>query len=524
MDTPQPSGGRRFDGPVRRLRRPLPAPSTNDVESQQSAATQPPLEVISAPAQEVASTTVSNPSEIMPAPVTRPTREKRTHTRRRVILGIIALVIVALVAWFGYHALAALNSVIQKHAGKSAFGSQLDLSSLRGEGSGRVNILVLGIGGAGHDGPNLSDTMMVWSIDPKTYDVAAISVPRDLYAKIPGYGYGKINAANADSGPQLAEKVVSTILGVDINYYVVVDFSGFKQAIDAVGGVDITVPTALFDKQYPCDVGNGVCPYSQPAGTIHMSGSQALKYSRCRHNDPGIGNCGNDYGRAARQQQVVSALKSRALSAGTLTNPAKLTSLIDTVGSHVKTDLQLSDLKILAQLAGKIDTAKIVNKVLDDAPDSYLVGGTNIVPAAGYIYVPKAGLYDYSDIHDFVKNIFFDRYITSENARVAVENGSGITGLAGRVVTSLTSAHYNVGPATNAVGTFPHTLIYDYTNGKKPYTIKYLEQRFNVTAAKATQVPAVTPTGSPTTGVNSPEIRIILGSDYQTSTSTTPTN
>ena len=468
----------------------------------------------------------SAPAEQSIQPENTPSAHKPRRRWRRWLLSIFGLVVVAAIAWFGIHAWVALHNIIQKHIGTSALNGDLDLSSLKGEGSGRVNILVLGIGGEGHDGPDLSDTMVVYSLDPKTYDVAAISVPRDLYVKIPGYGYGKINSANADGGAALAEQVVGNVLGITINYYVVADFSGFKQAVDAVGGVDINVPTALYDTTYPCDVGNGICPYHQAAGMIHMDGATALKYSRCRHDVP-VGNCGNDEGRSARQQQVIVALKAKALSAGTLTNPAKLTSLIDTLGGHLKTDLQLSDIKKLAQLAAtKIDTSKIVSKVLDDAPDNYLVGGTNIIPAAGYIYVPKAGNFDYSDIQDFVKNIFVDHYITAENAAIEVDNGSGVTGLAGKVVSSLTEAHYNVLPAANAASTYDKTVIYDYTNGKKPYTIKYLENRFGVSAIKAT--PSPTPIAAVTTGTvataspaTAPEIRIILGRDYATSSSQT---
>ena len=512
---PQSPGGRRFDGPVRRVHQ---SPEVTNYPADSP---------VIADADASTSRVISNTAPIQPEPVAP--KQKRWGLRpprhpKRWILGFVALLVIGTIGWFGGHAWLALHDIIQKHTGKSALDGDLDLSSLKGEGSGRVNILVLGIGGEGHDGPNLSDTMIVYSIDPKTYDVAAISVPRDLYVKIPGYGYGKINSANADGGPALAEQVVDNVLGITVNYYVVVDFAGFKEAVDAVGGVDINVPTALYDTDYPCDVGEGICPYHQPAGLIHMNGETALKYSRCRHDVP-TGNCGNDNGRSARQQQVVTALKSKALSAGTLTNPAKLTALIETVGNHVKTDLQLSDMKKLAQLSTKVDSSKIVSKVLDDEADNYLVGGTNIIPAAGYIYVPKAGNFNYSDIQDFVKNIFVDRYIVAENARVEVDNGSGVTGLAGTVVSSLKEAHYNVAPAANADTTYAKTIIYDYTNGKKPYTIKYLEERFGVTAQTATAPtasPVTSPAASPT--LQAPEIRIILGSDYATSSQTSTSN
>jgi hypothetical protein len=282
-----------------------------------------------------------------------------------------------------------------------------------------------------------------------------------------------------------------------------VDFSGFKQAVDAVGGIDLTVATALSDPEYPCDNNQyRSCGYYQAAGQFHMNGTQALKYARCRK-----GTCGLDFGRATRQQQVLVALRQRALTLSTLTNPVKLTALINAIGNHVKTDLQLNEIEKLALIAKDVDTAKIINKVLNTDADNYLVFGPDSL-GAGSIETPKAGLFDYSAIQDFVKNIFVDHFITGENARIEVQNGSGTAGMGARVVASMQAAHYNVGSAVTADATLAKTVIYDYSGGKKPYTINYLEQRFGV---KAQRVAA--PSASP--GITAPEIRIIIGSDYK---------
>ncbi len=408
--------------------------------------------------------------------------------------------------FLGIEVVLAANRVIAK-AGKGApaLDGKITASTLKGEGDGRINILVLGIGGYGHSGSDLSDTMMVISIDPKTKDVAMLSIPRDLYVKIPGYGYGKINAANADGGPALAEQVVSGILNLPIHYYIQVDFSGFKQAVDAVGGVDINVATTLYDKMYPCDVGYGICPYYQPAGQIHMNGEAALKYSRCRHDQP-VGDCGDDTGRAARQQQVIAALRQKALSAGTLTNPLKIAGLVNAVGDHVKTDLQLNDIEQLALIIKDVDPSKVVNAVPQfTGPNAILMPESN---AAGSVLVPRAGEFNYSDLQNLAHSIFVDHYITSENALVQVENGSNAAGLGSTVVTSLKASHYNVLPPINAPSLYAKTEIIDYTGGKKPYTINYLQQRFGVTAVRQTR-PANT-----STATASPDIVVIMGSDY----------
>jgi LCP family protein required for cell wall assembly len=442
--------------------------------------------------------------------------QRQSHWLRWSSLAVLSLVLVVGL-FLGFKVVMAASKVITRAGrGAPALDGSVSPTTLKGEGDGRINILILGIGGQGHDGATLSDTIMVASIDPKTKDVAMLSIPRDLYVKIPGYGYGKINAANAYGGPALAEQVVSKILDLPIHYYVQVDFSGFRQAVDAVGGVDITVAQAIYDKAYPCDVGYGICPYYQAAGQVHMTGSLALKYSRCRHDQP-TGDCGDDTGRAARQQQVIAALRQRALSAGTLTNPLKIASLVDAVGSHVTTDLQLGDIKQLALIIKDVDPSKVVNRVPQfSGPDAILTSTSN---EAGSVLVPLAGEFNYSELQNLAHSIFIDHYITSENALVQIQNGSGATGLGSTAMTSLKSSHYNVMPAATAVLTYSKTIIYDYTGGKKPYTINYLEQRFGVRAQSGTpgQVIAAAPPITPataTTATQTPQIVVILGTDY----------
>ena len=492
MTTPGPFGRRQFDGPARRVKTPI------TVAKAESEPILPPVQEFLEPVFEY-----------------KKTKKRRRKLGRKVVL-IVAILVVLVGGYIGVKALAATRSIISKsHGSAPGLSNNLSLTQLRGEGAGRVNILLLGIGGAGHEGPNLSDTIMVMSIDPKTKDVAMLSIPRDLYVKIPGYGTGKINGANSDGGPELAEKVISNIIGVPIHYYLQVDFSGFKQAVDAVGGVDITVQKTLSDYLYPCDdTGSNkyrYCPIYFKAGLQHMNGTKALEFARSRETT-------SDFDRAARQQLVIVALRQKALEASTLTNPIKLGSLIDAIGSHVKTDMQLSDMKKLALIAKDIDPTRIVQKVLSTGPDGFLVeNGPGVPTGFGYVEVPAAGTFNYTDIRDLVKGIFADHYVTDEAAKLEIQNGSGTAGIAGIVVKSLLAAHYSVAQPINAPDHYTKTVIYDYTGGKKPYTINYLEQRFGVKAQKAT--PPVSADGS-----IPPEIRIIIGSDYKLPTTVSTTN
>lgn len=434
---------------------------------------------------------------------------------RRVVVALLAALLIA-GGLFGYKLFDASRKVF---SGVAKLAPALgDLTKLKGEGDGRVNIVLLGIGGGDHAGGTLSDTIMVASLDVKTKEVAIVSVPRDLYLKIPGYGYDKVNAAHAygekydykGGGGALAKTTLENNLGVPIHYYARIDFDGFKKAIDVVGGIDITNKTTLYDSEYPCDNNQyKSCGYTLKPGQYHLNGLQALKYARCRK-----GTCGDDYGRAARQQEVLVALRKKALSLGTLSNPAKIASLIDVVGGNFKTDLSFNEIKKLVTIGKDIDTNKIISKVLTNNPNdgsTPLVQNGNIGGAS--VVIPTAGVGNFTAIKAFMRSLFVDNYIKSENAKVEIQNGTTRAGLAATTAALLKGYAYNVIGVTSAdKTTYASSVIYDYTGGKKPSTIKYLENRFKVKAVKATAPTAVTAADGTTNPV--PEIRIIIGLDY----------
>lgn len=432
---------------------------------------------------------------------------------RRILAVLFTLLAIA-GGMFAYKVYVASRQILSGTAQQApALG---DLTKLKGEGDGRVNIALLGIGGGDHAGGNLSDTIMIASLDVKTKEVAIVSVPRDLYVKIPGYGYDKVNAANAygerdnKDGGTLAKKTFEANLGVPIHYYARIDFDGFKKAIDVVGGIDITNTSTLYDSEYPCDNNQyRSCGYSLKPGQYHLNGLQALKYARCRK-----GTCGDDYGRAARQQEVLVALRKKALSLGTLSNPAKIASLIDVVGGNFKTDLSFNEIKKLVGIGKDIDASKIINKVLTNNPNDGsvpLVQNGNIGGAS--VVIPAAGNGNFTAIKAFIRSLFVDNYIKTENAKVEIQNGTSRAGLAATTAALLKGYAYNVVAITSAdKTTYSTTVIYDYSGGKKPSTVRYLENRFKVKATKAT-TPVATTAADGTTSIV-PDIRIIIGSDY----------
>ncbi|HUC87135.1 MAG TPA: LCP family protein [Candidatus Saccharimonadales bacterium] len=418
------------------------------------------------------------------------------HWRRALKwLGFTVLLVIIAVAAFLYINVAKISV--------NPFG----FGDLKGESSGRVNILMLGVGDPGHAGEELSDTDIVLSIDTQTHQIAVISVPRDTQVDIPGYGDGKINNANADGGVPLAETVFQNTLGIPIDYYVKANFTGLKEVVDAVGGVDVDNTTYLSDPSYPCDNNQyASCGYTLPPGHYHLNGEETLKYVRCRE-----GTCGNDFGRAARQQEVMEQIRERATSAGTLSNPVTLGKLVSAAGNNIQTNLSLSNLMRLEQLTKGVGSSNIFNIVFNITSDGFLVQSptnSNLLPADG----------TFAAIQNFVQNVFKYGPIWTEHPTVAIENGTTTTGIGGKFKQQLADDGYdiNVASVSDALAsTYATSEIIDYTGGKRPHTVAYLEGLLNVKKV----------TAPPTSLVDPPaNIVVILGADYAAKVSPTSTS
>lgn len=415
--------------------------------------------------------------------------KKKKNWKRRIILSVLAIFLV-IGSVLGFEAYLLAKKMFEGGAAPGLLGF-LGQGQLKGEADGRINVLLLGIGGAGHDGANLTDTMMVASIKPQTNEVAMLSVPRDLYVSIPGHGKDKINAANAfgeqdkpGSGISLTSQTVSNTLGIPIHYTARIDFNGFAKIIDTVGGVDINVENDLYDPFYPGGT------YSIKKGPHHMNGAEALKYARSRETT-------SDFDRAKRQQQVMVAMKDKIMTANTLLNPAKMNDILTTLGDHVKTDMQIWEAQKLAQMFQKVDKNKIINRVLDNSEDGPLV--SSISYGGAYILLPKTG--NFKEVQSIAQNIFTDSGLRTEAAKVQVLNATGVSGQAKKTGDTLSSNGLKVLSVSNASEINSTTVIYDYSGGTKPKTIDFLEKKFCVKAVQKTD-----PTGSY-------DIAVVVGKD-----------
>jgi LCP family protein required for cell wall assembly len=285
------------------------------------------------------------------------------------------------------------------------FDAGADLASI----DGRVNILLLGIPGGAHDGADLTDTILVLSFHEKNHTLSMISLPRDIWSDTlkdkvnSAYHYGEMKKKGG--GLVLAKAVVSDMVGLPIQFALVLDFSGFRKVIDLVGGIEVTVPKAFTDSEFPIPgKENDACdgdpeyrcryePLHFDAGTQVMNGDRALKYVRSRHAE---GNEGSDFARGRRQQEVLLALKDKLLSKEIYLNLGELEKLSAAFDEATDTDMNIGELLTVGKLflnTPKEQTGRIALEDKLYTPPSSWYGR--------YVLLP---LESFEAIHEFVKN------------------------------------------------------------------------------------------------------------------------
>lgn len=407
-----------------------------------------------------------------------------------------------------------LHQVFKGGGSAAALEADVKPEVLKGEGDGRVNVLLFGKGGPGHEGPDLTDTLIVASIDPVAKTTTLVSIPRDLWVTVPGAGSSKINSVYANAkyrslnatpkdtakaertGIEATQQVVSQVLGIPIHYYGMIDFKAFQQAIDTVGGITVNVPEDLVDRTVAWE--NNGNPVLAKKGMQTFNGKQALLYVRSRH-----GSTRGDFDRTERQRLVIGALAQKVLSAGTYTNPVKISQLMSAFGDHVSTDFSVSNALRVMQIGKGMDMSKMQSIGLADPPNNFVttdnMNGQSVVR-------PSAGYGDYSQIQNYIRNTLKDPYLAKENAVLAVLNGTGTPGLATSKADQLKSYGYNVTTVADApTQDYTRTTLIDLTGGKKPFTKNYLEKRLGVKAVAKLPDPNIAAEGI--------DFVVILGTD-----------
>lgn len=450
-----------------------------------------------------------------PDPVAEIIRPKRYGLKRKSwfkrILFIIGALILIYVGIIGAKVLGVVNKInVKNQSGASPLFKfpKITPEVLAGEGDGRINILLMGMGGSNHPGGDLTDTIMVASVDPKNNKIALLSIPRDLYVTYPKpmYGQGKINSVNAygdqqkskipGGGPAMLKTEVSTILDLPIHYFIRADFSGFKNLVDTLGGVTVNVEKPINDTLYPAADMIHYDPFYLSAGVHQMNGDIALKFARSRETT-------SDFDRAHRQQQLLSAIKEKAMTIGVVANPKKIIDILNILGNHIQTDLTTTEMERLTSIIIKIPKDNILSQVLDNSPTGPLVSQTTAEGA--YILLTKSG--NYKEVQKIAHEIFTDPYIQDENAIVAVQNGSGVSGQGTDVATLLKDYNYDVVETVSTAKPIKQSVIYDLTQGKKPITIELMKKRlgFPVIISTPSSIKNITPKA---------DIIVVVGQDY----------
>jgi LCP family protein required for cell wall assembly len=449
-----------------------------------------------------------------PKPVTRTASSHTTvplrWARLRSKLSIKKIILLVILVFVIIGAL--LGGKFLYNAHKIFGGSILDVlqtTKLKGEDNGRVNILLAGNSAddSGHDGAALTDSILILSVDTKNNKAFMLSVPRDLYVKVANAGHSKINAAYVygesnqfsengypAGGMGQLEQTLSQSFGIDINYYALVNYGALRKAVDAVGGITVNIQSddkrGYFDPSIDYVTNKGLVKLSN--GEHTLNGQQALNFARARGDAYGsYGYARSDFERTKNQRLMLVALKTKAVSAGTLSNPTKLSSLADAIGGNVKTDLNLSEVRRLYDLTKGINPAEIKSLSLNDVNGKNLLANYT-TPRGESALIPALGIDNYEAIQQLVKQLTSSNPLDQEAATTAVLNGSDTSGLAGIVREKIKANGLAVDMIGNAPAKATTTTIIDNSKGSKPASLQALKSLFPKATVTSTNAYAAT--------------------------------
>jgi polyisoprenyl-teichoic acid--peptidoglycan teichoic acid transferase len=436
------------------------------------------------------------PPKITVSPVPPRTRQASLLTSGqkqpgKKILKRVLVLICAIIVVLGAMTLVRAANISQKiFVGQktSFFGKVVDFirgggdnGRLIGENLGQINVLLLGVGGEGHDGPYLTDTMILAQIRPDIGEVTLTSIPRDYWADMPSGGQQKINSAFAyglgqnmdwDKAGLYSREVAQNLTGLQIPYFAVMDFSGFEKAVDQVGGLDITVDRAFTDNQYP-DSGTGYLPpQTFTAGPQHMDGARALIFARSRH---AAGTEGSDFARSQRQQKIIDAFKQKALNGNLIGDASKLNSLLGIFADHFHTNMSPSEIYRLYSLT-KNQNMQTLSLSLD--PDTGLICPEILESTGAYVLTPCPGK-SITDVQNFFKNSFSIGKLTAEKSTVWLADSTGNQQAYDTAFRNLTDAGLQVYQLSYSKDNLPQTIVYQAN--PKPATAEFIKNTLNAT-------------------------------------------
>ncbi|HCR71305.1 MAG TPA: hypothetical protein DIW23_07680 [Anaerolineae bacterium] len=360
------------------------------------------------------------------------------------------------------------------------------------DGASRINILFIGLDARDvveNDGPPRSDTMILFTVDPLTKTAGMLSIPRDLWVNIPGFGYSRINTAYSSGegnqlpggGPGLAMKTVEQLLGVPVHYYAQVDFNTFSDFIDIIGCIWV-VPE---EKIILDPVGSGMDKVViTPGGERQLCGWKALAYARVRKTESG----GGDTERSRRQQQVIFAIRDQVFEPDVFPSLiARAPEIYATLASGIKTNMSLEDALKLAVLGKDIDPSTVKTGVIDPQQgmaifDNTTLGGQDasiMKPVMDKIRVLRDEIFTTTGPTSPLAQGDPATLMREEEARIRILDGT-FTGLEQRAGALFQQYGMNITELGSAPEAYSQTVVIVY--GPKLYTIKWLQATFGISA------------------------------------------
>ncbi len=358
--------------------------------------------------------------------------------------------------------------------------------------NGRVNILVAGNSAddLGHNGGELTDSLMILSVDTRKNTALMLSVPRDLWVNVPGEGHMKINSVYPLSGMEGLKEVVTDTTGLPVHYTALVNYTAFKDLVNAVGGISITIksddPRGIYDPSLDYTSRTCCALAKYPNGPVKLDGKQALNLARARGEGYGsYGFAQADFTRTEHQRNMLLGIKDRASDPSVIANPFKVSNLFSAVAGNVKTDLQIDEIQTLYYYSKKVDATKIDSFNINTLKGKGTTMLTNYTSPNGQsALIPAAGLDDFSEISLQIRRLFNADPVSKEAATVVILNSTDYVGLAKQQTNKLLAKGMDVASEGNFATVQQQTTVIDNTANKMPNTKAYLTANYKASVVQ----------------------------------------
>lgn len=411
------------------------------------------------------------PKKDKPKEEPKPKKEKKISIR--INAGIIGSLLIIILLFFG---IAKAFSSIDFSIFLTVAGEKLEIDE-----NGNSNFMILGSGGEEHEGADLTDSIIVVSLNHEKNSISMLSIPRDTYVTDAKVGNSRINQiypsaqryyGDKKQAAQHTKSVLEDMLNIPIHYWITMNFNGFVEIIDILGGIEIIVKHSIYDPYYPKDGTYLYEPFSIGAGLQQMDGETALKYARSRQTT-------SDFDRSRRQQEIIYAAKEKALKTNILFSREKINEILQSLQDNIQTNISVREILTLGGMAENYSHEDIHQFLMHDDPTR----------CGGFLYPPERRLYSgmfvllpaggEKFLHKYTDLIFRHHEALGENIRIHVLNGTSRAGSAGETRTILRRFCFEVPRFGNALTKDIQETTYYYRSHQgedtRPKSLDFLQ-------------------------------------------------